>query len=83
MGAYVRVYVEAEDVLDDMSDEQLRRELERREAKKLAEKHGQKPIAREAMLHDLLEQVMREFRGRAAPEALRSYIYETTGRILP
>jgi hypothetical protein len=74
---YVDVYVEPTEVLEDMSDEDVRAELERREAKNA-------PLGScETTDRQLLERVWMHFRCAGdAPEALREYIWRVLGKCL-
>lgn len=73
----VTVHVDASEVLEEMSDEELRAELVRRNAKTAKELEQE-----EAYRAALLERIYIYFRGRCPCEALREYIGEVTGKIL-
>lgn len=74
---YVSVHVDASEVLEDLDDEDLRKEIERRE--KRAAPVGSRPIED----RELLEQVWLHFRERGdAPYCLREYIHRTLGKVL-
>lgn len=72
---YVTVHVDASETLEEMSDEALREEMERREKKAMA---GCEPET-EAWL---LQQIYEHFRSGGAPRCLREYIWRKLGRVL-
>jgi hypothetical protein len=72
---YVSVNVDADDVLEEIDDNQLREILAKRE-KRAA--HGQL-IVDEAYL---LEQIWLHYRGTDAPHCLREYIWRVLGKAL-
>jgi hypothetical protein len=72
---YVEVFVDGSEVLNDLDEEALREELDRRARKKA-------PVGgHEISDKQLLEQTYWHFRDNAgAPECLREYIYRLLGK---
>ena len=73
----VSVWVDAEDVLEDLDDDELRAELERRTAKD--QRAAGAPQVSEKQL---LERAYYELRGKCESPALRDYMHLKLGRIL-
>ena len=74
---YVSVHVDADEVLEDIDDDDLAKEVARRE--KLNAPGACAPVD-DAWL---LERIWMHYRGKAdTPECLREYIYRKLGRIL-
>lgn len=74
---YVSVHVDAEDVLEELDDEEIRAEIARREKK--GAPAGCCPIDDRA----LLERIWLHFRSSGdAPECLREYIWRVLGKAL-
>lgn len=71
---YVNVHIDGQDVLDEMNDDEIRKELFRRESK-----GKQGPPETEDVL---LEQIFQYYRGKDNPYCLREYIYRKIGRII-
>jgi hypothetical protein len=71
------VHVDASDVLEELSDEELQGEVGRRAKQKAP------PGSSEAQDRHLLEQVWQTFRGRGdAPPCLREYVWRVLGKVL-
>lgn len=69
----VEVSIDINEILEECSEEQLRKELQSRS--KCDPGTGDK--------RNMLQEIYEEFRRRGdAPQCLRDYIYETIGRIL-
>ena len=74
---YVSVHVDASEVLEDLDDEDIQKELERRE--RIKAPSGSRPVGDT----QLLEQVWWHFRDRGdAPPCLREYIWRVLGKAL-
>jgi hypothetical protein len=72
---YVSVNVSADEILEEMDDDQLREILAKREKKVM---HGQ-------LVEDeryLLEQIWLHYRGQDAPYCLREYVWRVLGKVL-
>jgi len=77
--AFVTVEVDAADVLDDLSDQELRDELDKRSAKAKGVPNPEHAADRRARL---LDEIYQHFRNRCPCEALRQFIGDETGKIL-
>lgn len=74
---YVSVHIDASEVLEDLDDEDIQKEMERRERVKAP--GGSRPVPDA----ELLEQVWRHFRDRGdAPPCLREYVWRVLGRVI-
>lgn len=64
----ISVYVDADEVLAELGDDDVLAEADARRGRG---EHGR-----------LLDQIVRDVRGRCDSKALRDYLYEVTGRIV-
>lgn len=72
----VEVYVDGQDVLDELDDEALQAEVQRREKRKA-------PVGTEPTSDDmLLDQIWRHYRGEDVPQCLSEYIWRKIGKCL-
>ncbi len=75
---YIEVFVDSEDVFEEMTNAELLAELAKRNAMPKAPEIAPGGITDE----QLLEQVWCEMRGTPASPALREYIWRVLGRVL-
>jgi len=82
---YIRVHVDADDVLEELDDEELTAELERRRVRKHKdagdpENFGLMPDKTNSDLLEIIYLQQRDI-GNPSPE-MREYVYRELGRIL-
>lgn len=72
----VSVYVDLAEMFDDVNDDDLAAEVQRREKRKAPV--GTKPTSDEI----LLDQIWRHYRGEDVPQCLSDYIWHKLGKCL-
>jgi hypothetical protein len=73
---YVEAYVSGDEVLEEMSIEEIQSYLVKRQSKDAP------AGSRETYDKELLEQIYLHYRGKDTPFCLREYIHRTLGRVL-